>query len=419
MGSTTAGFRSLAHNRDFTAMWVGQTISDFGARASAFVFPLLGYALTGSTLWAAAVEMLFLLGLALTLLPAGVLADRFDRLRLMRGSALLGALLYGSLTLAGLLGALTLPHLLAVATLTGLTTGVFTPAETAAIRTVVPADDLPAALSQQQARQHIAGLLGAPAGGALLSLARWAPFALNACSYAVAWLLLGRIRTDLAPPRSGADGQRSHPLRDLTEGVRFTWSNAYLRVLLIWAPAANLVGNAVFFVAILRLIQAETSPSTIALIEVGAGVAGIAGAAIAPALIARFRTGRLTMAMGWAMGPITLPMALWLDVRVIAAALALIMVINPASNAATGAYRIAVTPDELTGRVQSAMQFASMATMPLAPLLAGVLMGRLGGRDAGLALVALSLVVALIPTCSAAVRSVPRPDLWRYAGAES
>ena len=33
----------------------------------------------------------------------------------------------------------------------------------------MPADDIPTAMSQQQARQHIAGLLGAPIGGALLA----------------------------------------------------------------------------------------------------------------------------------------------------------------------------------------------------------------------------------------------------------
>ena len=77
-------YRSLARNHDFTVLWVGQTISELGSRVSMFVFPLIAYALTGSTLVAAGAEAAHLLGMAATLLPAGVLADRFDRRRIMR-----------------------------------------------------------------------------------------------------------------------------------------------------------------------------------------------------------------------------------------------------------------------------------------------------------------------------------------------
>ena len=49
-------FRSLAHNHDFTVLWVGQTISELGSRMSMFVFPLLAFQLTGSALAAAVAE---------------------------------------------------------------------------------------------------------------------------------------------------------------------------------------------------------------------------------------------------------------------------------------------------------------------------------------------------------------------------
>src|SRR5690348_8010090 len=113
-------FRSLSRNHDFTVLWVGQTISELGSRVSTFVYPLLGYALTGSTLWAASVEAAYLLGMVGTLLPAGVLADRVDRRRVMRASSAIGVLLYGSLVAAGALGVLSIGHLLVVALLTGV-----------------------------------------------------------------------------------------------------------------------------------------------------------------------------------------------------------------------------------------------------------------------------------------------------------
>jgi len=402
------GFRSLSRNHDFTVLWVGQTISDLGSRVSTFVFPLLAYALTGSAMWSAAAEAAYLLGLAGMLLPSGVLADRFDRLRIMRLSSAIGAVLYASLVVAGALGMLTIVQLLAVALATGVVGGLFSPAETSAIRTVVETDELPTALSQQQARQHVAGLLGAPLGGLLFGLTRWAPFVFDALSYAVAWVFLGRIRADL----SAKPGPPRRPLQDLTEGARFTWSHPFLRVILVWSPLVNLTMNALFFVAILRLIQAGTPPTAIALVEVIGGVCGIVGAIFAPWLIDRMPTGRLTLAVVWSMLPVMLPMAFWNTPLVIAAALGVILLLNPAGNAGTGAYRMAITPPELIGRVQSAMQFTSMVTMPLAPVLAGALLGWLGGRDAILALGVLTAIVALIPTLSRSVRSLPRPAEW-------
>jgi hypothetical protein len=86
--------------------------------------------------------------------------------------------------------------------------------------------------------------------------------------------------------------------------------------------------------------------------------------------------------------------------------------LNPAGNAGIGAYKMAITPPEIVGRVQSVNGFASWSTMPLAPVAAGVLLSTLGGQATMAALAALVALVALIPTLSRSVRSVPRPAEW-------
>ncbi|MFC4784401.1 MFS transporter [Nocardioides sp. MAHUQ-72] len=409
-------YRALARNRDFTVLWVGQTVSELGSRVSMFVFPLLAYQLTGSATIAAASEALFLLGMAGTLLPAGVWADRVDRRLLMRASSASGVLLYGSLVVAGVRDALTVPHLLVVALLTGIGAGLFSPAEIAAVRSVVPREDLPTALSQNQARQHVAALVGGPLGGLLYGVTRWLPFAADAVSFAVSWFLLGRIRTDLAAP--ARTGPRRKPRADIAEGMRFIWGRPFFRVLLTWAALVNLAVNALFFVAILRLIEGGFDPVHIGLVETVAGVAGILGAIAAPWIIDRFATGWLTILCGWAFVPLVVPMVLWNQPAVVAAALGLGMLLNPAGNAGIGAYRVAVTPDALQGRVQSTMQFVSMSTMPLAPVLAGVLLSGLGGSAAVAVLGGLTALVALIPTLSGSVRRVPRPSQWSTGAPE-
>ena len=175
--------------------------------------PLLAYRLTGSALVAGATEAVHLLGLAGALLPAGCWPTARTGSRLMRWASGSGVLLYASLAAAGIADALTVPHLLVVALLTGAGAGVFAPAEISAVRTVVPSEDLPTALSQNQARQHVAGLVGGPLGGLLYGVARWLPFAVDAVTFAVSWVLLGRIRTDLSAPspaaRVAGDARRS------------------------------------------------------------------------------------------------------------------------------------------------------------------------------------------------------------------
>lgn len=404
-----SSFRTLSRNRDFTALWIGATVSELGTRITAFAMPLAAYALSGSAWWAAAAEGVFLLGMVAMLLPAGVLADRRDRLRLMRFSLGAGVVLYSSLVVAGVSGTLTLTHLLLVALTTGVVTGLFSPAEYSAIRSIVAQEDLPTALSQQQARQHVAGLLGGPVGGALFSLARWAPFAADALTYAVGWLLLGRVRADLSPEPPTGD---SHPVRDLGEGLRFLWDRPFLRVLLIWSPAANLSINALFFLALLRLIEAGFPAWQIGLVETAIGGCGILGALAAPRLIDRFATGHLTVVVAWSFVPLSLPLALWNDPWALALAASAGMFLNPAGNAGVMAYRMAITPPALVGRVQSAMQFTAMLTMPLAPALAGLLITVLDGGAAVLALTGFVAAVALIPTLSRSVRTVPRPLDW-------
>lgn len=407
-----SSYRSLARNHDFTALWIGATVSELGTRITTFALPLVAYALSGSTLAAAAAEAAYLLGMVAMLLPAGVLADRHHRLRLMRVSLGAGVALHASLVVAGVAGRLTLPHLLAVALASGLVAGLFLPAESSAIRRVVSRDELPTALSQQQARQHVASLLGGPAGGALYGVARWAPFAADAVAYAVGWVLLGRVRADLAPERP-SDGDAPHrPLRDLGDGVRFLWAHPFLRVVLCWSPTANLAVNALFFVALLRLVEAGFPALQIGLAETAIGAVGILGALAAPALIDRFATGALVVLVAWSFVPLAVPLALWNHPWALVLASSVGLFLNPAGNAALGSYRLAITPPELVGRVQSTMQAVSMLTIPVAPALAGALLALLGGRDAVLALAVLTALVALVPTLSRSVRAVPRPTEW-------
>jgi Major Facilitator Superfamily len=404
------GFRDLRKNHDFTVLWVGQTISELGTQVSMFAFPLVTFAVTGSAFLAGLAGGLELLGTALALLPAGLLADRVHRGLVMRCAAGAGVLLYGSLVVAGVFGELTVPHLFVVALLSGACAGVFAPSEMSAVRSVVPKEQLPTALSQQQARQHVGSLVGGPLGGLLYSVTRWVPFLFDAVTFAVSWVMLGRIRTDLSPAPSS--GGRRNARADVAEGFRFQWSRPFFRTLMVWGMCSNLVVNAIFIAADLRLIQAGFAPWSIGLVSTAAGLCGILGAIAAPRIIERVPTGRLTVLVAWSFVPLLVPLVLWNHPAVVMLALSVGLFFNPAGNAGIGSYKMSITPPELVGRVQSVGMLTSWSTMPLAPVLGGALLAALGGSATMVVLIGVAVAVALIPTLSRTVRSVPRPSEW-------
>jgi MFS family permease len=401
---------SLRRNRDFTILWTGSTVSALGSRTSAFAFPLICLAITGSVMWASVAETLLLVGQAVLTLPAGVLADRLDRGAVMRMAQGGGAVVYVSLVGAALCHVLTLPHLLAAAFLTGAASGIYAPAEVSALRSVVLPEDLPQALSRNHARWHVAGLVGAPLGGALFAVAAWLPALVDSVTYGVSWVLLGRLRTNLAA--RGPASASPRPWRGLVEGFRHVAARPFLRVVTVWSALVNFAVSALLFAVVLRLVQSGAAPSCIGLVETAVAMAAVLGSLLAPVLLDRVPTGWLTVLTSWSFVPLTIPLMVWNTPGVAAAALCAGFLVSPAGNAGISSYRLATTPDELQGRVQSTMSFVAMCVMPLSPLLAGALLAHLGGQAAMAALMGLIAAVAMIPTASRHVRRVPRPHAW-------
>ena len=98
------GLVPLRRNRDFVLYQSGQFFSIFGSQLSRIAYPLLALALTNSAAAAGYVGAAELAPLVLLNAPAGVLADRFDRRKLMIASDVVGA---GAL---GVLAAILLAH---------------------------------------------------------------------------------------------------------------------------------------------------------------------------------------------------------------------------------------------------------------------------------------------------------------------
>jgi hypothetical protein len=273
---------------------------------------------------------------------------------------------------------------------------------------VVTREELPTAISQNQARHHIASLLGGPLGGVLYAVTRPLPFLVDAVTFAVSLVTVSRVRADLSP----VDRPRLAPVRELGDGLRYLLARPYFRATAAFSASCNLVVNAVFFVAVVRLVEAGVPSTTIGIVEALAGAGGIVGALIAPFVIDRMRTGHLTMSVAWVWVPLLVPLIFWSSPWLVGAMLFVGLLLNPAGNAGGQSYRVAITPDGLQGRIASSSQFLSFTTIPFAPLLGGWLLQTYGASTATVVLLVAAALTALIPTLTPEVRSVPRPRDW-------
>jgi hypothetical protein len=77
---------------------------------------------------------------------------------------------------------------------------------------------------------------------------------------------------------------------------------------------------------------------------------------------------------------------------------------GPTWNAVVDGYRISITPDHLQGRVSSADNLLAFSAIPLAPLVAGLLLEATGGDVTLVSLGALMLALAVVGTLSRSLR---------------
>lgn len=211
-------------NRDFWALWVGQTTSALGTSVSAIAYPLLVLALTGSALLAGAVGTVLAATTFVLRIPASVVADRVHRKRLMLICDGGRVLAVGSLGIAVLAGHASMVHVFAVALTEAVFGVLFGPAETVAIGRVVKRSEVRRAIAVNQSRQALAGLVGPSLGGALFGLGRGYPSS-ETQSPTLSFVMVSIVRQPLGggrADRSGAVAPRRWQA-ELTEGLRWLW----------------------------------------------------------------------------------------------------------------------------------------------------------------------------------------------------
>ena len=362
--------------RNYRLFWTGMVVSLVGMWVQSTAQSFLVWELTRSPLATSLTTLFFSLPSTVLALFGGVVADRVDRRRLllvtqaifMLQSAVLAALTFTDL--------IRVWHIYLLALLNGTVMAFDAPTRQSLIPSLVAREDLTNAIALTSTAFNGSRVIGPPIGGLIYAAVgpAWC-FALNAITYPAILVALAVIR----PAQSLLQRARTHPLRDLRDGVSFAARSPLIRGLLLMVALNG--AFAFTYIVLMPVIASQVlggGARENGFLIGAAGVGATLGALGVASVRSPRRPGRIIVGFGFAgaAGLVALSFSrhLSLAMAITAFTAGSIMAFLATCNSTIQAY----TPDELRGRVMSLYTFALIGSGPLNALLAGVLGSALG-----------------------------------------
>jgi MFS family permease len=232
MSSTTPEIHPLAIP-DFRFYWLARFMAVLATMGMVVVIGYQVYDIARSDYGMSIKEASLQLGLlglvqfvplALLTPVAGWAADRWERrtvARLANSVDMLVALALGWFTYND---DLTLPILFTFAALHGVARVFVGPAMSAIAPNIVPPKSLPRAIAMSSIAWQVGSVFGPAAGGLLFAASPSAPYWTSAALLMLASISISFVRPVFPPPME----RKIHPVRQMIDGVRYTWSERFL-----------------------------------------------------------------------------------------------------------------------------------------------------------------------------------------------
>jgi predicted MFS family arabinose efflux permease len=330
-------------------------------------------------------------------LPAGVLADRWNRRAILLCCDAGRAASAAALAVALALGHFFFVQILLVAVVEAGLGVLFGPAESGAVRRVVAPDQIRDAVARNQSRSAVPGVVGPPIGGALLAAARSLPFVADAVSYLVSFVCIASVRRPLGG--GSHDGVRTPLVASLFEGLLWIWRRRFLRALLLWSIGIGMVFNSIGLVTLVLARDRGASPSELGVMAAITSAGGVAGAIAAPAILRRVPRFTVILVFAWVAAAVAFGLLGADSPYLIGVLGGIAFLLAPAVNAIAFSVVADEAGDELQGRATSAAIQLGNLGGPVGPAVAGVLLGSLGATKAivvyGCALLALAVAATV------------------------
>lgn len=381
---STISKRPFAINRHFRLLWLGQTISRFGSRATglSFVAILVLHASSAQVGWLEAIAALPALLISLW---AGVWIDHTRRRPTLILADMGRAILLLLVPLATIIGLLAMWQLYVIGALVATLTVFFDIAVEAFLPVLIGPEALLEGNSKLEASSELAEIVGPSLGGLLIQLIT-APMTicLDALSFIASAVCISQIKVH--EPQPLPDETQPGLWQMLTVGLQTLFQHPLLRATTIYSLLWNFCGGsfaALYGLYTLRVLH--LSPAVFGLLVTAGGVGGFVGALIAQRLVVRsgIRTtlqwgtlliGVMALLTPLATGPTVLTLGLLITGQLLGDIGIAIFQINEVS------LRQQLIPQRLLGRANASIQFLIGGVFPLGTILAGIAGDALGIR---------------------------------------
>jgi MFS transporter, ENTS family, enterobactin (siderophore) exporter len=391
---------SLLRDREFRTVLLGQGLSAIGDGVTFTALPLLVLQLTGSGLQMGIVGALQMLPDLVLGLPAGVLADRWDRRRMMLIADLGRALLVALIPLSLVLGLPTMAVILLVTVPINALRVLFMAGYTAAVPNLVGRERLGQATSYFESAFALGWILGPVLAGLLaVAFGPGPTLAIDALSFLASAASLLFVRRSL---RATGRTEPRGLLSEIREGIAFVARHPTLRAVVVhWSlytiAIAPVVAVITYYVTVDRGFSADA---------LGLGISAFgAGSLVGSLAAARFmdRPLGLLMAMGTAVSGSMFVFIGFADSLALMVGLSFLAGLGEAIVLVSYvALRAGLTPDALLGRVGATTRTLSLGLQPVGMLIGGALLESLGGTGTLLVIggwaVAMSVAAAFWPS---------------------
>ena len=372
-----------------------------------FTLPLLALLVTGSAAQAGLVGTVQAVLTQVCLIPGGLLIDRFDRRRLIMLHGVVQAVTLLALAALAWSGQLTLGFLVVGAALVGMAGGCLGEASDALLRSIVPVERYPQAITLNEGRDAALRLASAPVGGLLMGIASGASLALAGVLNALSVALIQPLRTRRT---AATDARGAWSL--FVEAARWLRPRRRAHLLAVLVGAVNFSVSGVMTTTQFTVFARTGQALDAGLITTAAGVSVVVGALVAGLVVSRVRTGVLIpVTFAWLALGMT-GVALFPSGPPLVVLLMLTFLGVPAVNAGLAGFFFGATPEAMQGRVQALVGTVTVGFGALAPVIVGVALQAFG-TSVAYAIALGPVVVALIVSCLARpITEIPRPDRW-------
>jgi MFS family permease len=239
-GASASGYRGALGHRDYRLLMGRYVISGIGSWAYVVALIAFVWDQTGSAAWVAAVSICRLAPMFIFSTYAGVLAERFERTRVVLASDL-GALVCMMGLVAVALAEAPVWVALAFAAVTSVATIMEEPAVAALVPQVVGEDDLAAANGLFGVIANLNVIAGPAVGATVLALTSPAgTFAVNAGTFAVAAVLVTMLEVRSTPTDVTDDGEAGM-LTQLMVGARAIAEDRRAAILVAFGTVASFI----------------------------------------------------------------------------------------------------------------------------------------------------------------------------------